>query len=128
VLKADFGIVAVFTSYDPRGAISAPTTGVVGQSIYIQFSVATFLRDPKTKQPNIEFLFETLDEKGTTILGQPKKQIQDTGVEEKDAAFGMQFPLFMSRPGKFTARITATDKVANKKSVYELPITVLSSN
>ena len=26
----------------------------------------------------------------------------------------MRFPLFMSRPGKFTAKITATDKVTNK--------------
>jgi hypothetical protein len=40
----------------------------------------------------------------------------------------MRFPLFMSRTGKFTARITATDKVANKKSVYDLPVTVLPSN
>ena len=40
----------------------------------------------------------------------------------------MRFPLFMSRPGKFTAKITATDKVANKTATYELPVTVLPAN
>src|SRR5207248_5105763 len=111
-----------------RGATSAPTIGVVGQTIFIQFSVATFQRDTKTKQPNVEFLFEMLDEKGVPTLGQPKKHIQDSGVDEKDGAFGMRFPLFMSRPGKFTVRITANDKVSGKKSTYELPVTVLASS
>jgi hypothetical protein len=128
VLKPEFGIVAVFTSYDERGVMSAPTTGVVGQTIFIQFSVAMFMRDAKTKQPNVEFLFETLDEAGKPLLGQPKKHIQDSGVDEKDGAFGMRFPLFMSRPGKFTVRVTAADRVGSKKSVYELPVTVVSPN
>lgn len=127
VLKPEFGIVAVYTSYDERGTLSAPTTGVVGQSIFIQLSVATFQRDAKTKQPNVEFQFEVMDEKGVATLGVPKKHIQDAGIEEKDGAFGIRFPLFMSRPGKFTARVTATDKVANKKSTYDLPVTILSN-
>ena len=48
VLKPEFGIVAVSASYDERAAISAPTTGVMGQTIFIQFSIATFQRDAKT--------------------------------------------------------------------------------
>lgn len=128
VTKREFGIVAVYTTHDERGAFSAPTTGTVGQTIFIQFSIATFLRDPKTKQPNVEFEFQVLDEKGQPTLGTPKKHIQDSGVDEKEGAFAMRFPLFMSRPGKFTVRITATDKVANKKSSYDLPVTVLPSN
>ena len=43
-------------------------------------------------------------------------------------AFAMRFPVFMSRPGKYTLRVTARDKVANKSSTYELPVTVLSPN
>lgn len=132
VLKREFGIVAVYTTHDERGGLSAPTTGVVGQTIFIQFSVASFQRDTKTKQPNVEFQFDVLDEKGQATLGQPKKHIQDAmspnQVEEKDGAFGMRFPLFMSRPGKFTVRVTATDKVANKKSSYDLPVTILPTN
>ena len=128
VAKPEFGIVAVNASYDEGGKLSAATTGVAGQSIWIQFAVASFARDPKTKQPNVEFLFEVLDEAGKPTLGVPKKYVQDGGIEAKDGAFGLRFPLFMSRTGKFTARITATDKVAGKKSVYELPVSVLSPN
>ena len=128
VLKRDFGIVAVFTSYDERGALSAPTSGIVGQTIFIQLSVASFERNPKTKQPNIEFLFEVLDEKGQATLAKPRKETQDKGLDEKSGAFGMRFPLFMSRTGKFTFRVTATDKISNKKSTYELPITIAPAN
>jgi hypothetical protein len=126
--KKDFGIVAVYTTHDERGAISAPNIGAVGQTIFIQFSVASFQRDPKTKQPNVEFEFQILDEKGNPTLPKPRVHVQDMGVEEKEGAFAMRFPLFMSRPGKFTVRITATDKVANKKATYDLPVTVLGSN
>jgi hypothetical protein len=128
VAKAEYGIVAVYTTHDLKREVSAPTTGTVGQSIFINFSVAGFQRDPKTKQPNVEFEYQILDDKGTPTLGQPGKHTQDSGVDEKAGAFAMQFPLFMSRPGKFTARITATDKVANKKTTYDLPVTVLPAN
>jgi len=128
VLKRDFGVVAVYTSHDEKGAFSAPTTGVAGQTVFIQFSVASFQRDPKTKQPNVEFEFQVTDEKGNPTLGKPRTHIQDSGVDEKEGAFAMRFPVFMSRPGKFTVKITATDKVANKKATYELPLTILQGN
>lgn len=128
VTKREFGIVAVYATHDERGLFSAPTTGVAGQTIFIQFSVATFQRDPKTKQPNVEFEFQVLDDKGNPTLPKPRTHIQDSGVDDKEGAFGMRFPMFMSRPGKFTVRITALDKVANKKAVYELPITILPAN
>jgi hypothetical protein len=128
VTKRDYGIVAVYTTHDLKGEISAPTTGVVGQTIFIHFSVASFQRDPKTKQPNVEFEFQILDDKGQPTLGKPGSHTQNSGVDEKEGAFQMRFPLFMSRPGKFTARVTATDKVANKKASYDLPVTVLPAN
>jgi hypothetical protein len=132
VLKRDFGIVAVYTSHDFEGRLSAPATGLVGQTTIIQFSVASFQRDPKTKQPNVHFEFQVLDDKGNAILGKPTQYIQDdkalTQINENLGAFGMRFPLFMSRPGKFTVRLTAEDKIANKKFVYALPVTVLAGN
>jgi hypothetical protein len=128
VSKRDFGIVAVYLSYDERGAVSAPTTGVAGQTVFIQFSVASFQRDAKTKQPNVEFEFQILDDKGAPTLASPRKHIQDSGVEEKEGAFAMRFPVFMNRPGKFTVKLTAVDKVGNKKSVYDLPLTILPPN
>jgi hypothetical protein len=125
VLKAEFGIVGVVTTADGEGHVSAPTTGFVGQAIFIHFAVASFARDPKTKQPNVEIEYNVLDEKGQPILEKPRKQIFDTGVEADKGAIPWGWPLYMNRPGKFTARIIARDKVANKTSTYELPVTVL---
>jgi hypothetical protein len=134
VLKKDFAVVAVFTSYDSLGQISAPTTGQVGQTVFIQFSVASFERDPKTKQPNVEVLFQVYDDKNAPLLVDaagkpaPRKHVQDdkavTLVKETDGAFALNFPLFMNRPGKFTVEIKATDNVSKKSSTYKLPVTV----
>ena len=124
--------MAVYASMDPRGEISAPTTGTVGQIHLHPFSVANFKRDPKTKQPNVVFEFQLLDEKGKPTMEKPVTANQDekslNKVDEKDGAFVMQFTLFMSRPGKFTAKITATDKVTNKSATYELPVTIQPAN
>lgn len=134
VLKKDFGVVAVFASYDSPGQISAPTTGQVGQTVFVQFSVASFERDPKTKQPNVEIQFQVYDDKNAPLLTDPAgkaaplKQIQDDKslqlVKDADGAFALHFPLFMNRPGKFTVEIKAEDRVSKKSSSYRLPVAV----
>ncbi len=138
VTKKDFGIVIVYTSYDSRGEISAPTTGQVGQLVYVQFSIASFERDPKTKQPHVEIEFQLFDENNKAILvnaknePMPRKHIQDAksvpAVKEGDGVFALQFPVFMNRPGKFTVQITATDKTSKKTANYKLPITITPAN
>jgi hypothetical protein len=132
VLKREYGIVAVYATYDLEGKISAPTTGSVGQTIFINFSVASFERDMKTKQPNVHFEFQVLDDRRQPTMAKPGEHDQNEKsvplVDAKEGAFQMRFPLFMSRPGKFTAKITATDKVTNKSATYELPVTILPAN
>ena len=128
VLKRDFGIVAVNCTHDLGGAISAPTTGFVGQMLFAQFTVASFLRDPKTKQPNVVLEFNILDEKGQPTLAKPAQQVLNAGVPENQELFRLPFPIYLSRPGKFTFTIKATDKTANKTATYELPITSLAGN
>jgi hypothetical protein len=132
VTKKDFGIVAVYTSYDENGTMSAPTTGQVGQTIYVQFSIASFERDPKTKQPDVELEFQLFDDKNTPTLPTPRKHIQDAKsarlVKDGDGAFALQFPLFMNRPGKFVIEMKATDRVTKKTSTYKLPVTINPAN
>jgi hypothetical protein len=134
VAKKEFGVVAVYTSYDTQGEISAPTTGQVGQTVYVQFSIASFERDPKTKQPNVLIEFQVYDDKGSALFVDadkkvaPRKHIQDdksaVQVKEADGAFALQFPLFMNRPGKFTVEIKAKDNVSKTEFTYKLPITI----
>ena len=132
VAKKEFGVVAVYTTYDIDGRLSAPTAGQVGQTIFVQFSIASFERDAKTKQPDVEIVCQILDEKGAPLLTTPRRHIQDAKalqpVKEADGAFPLQFPLFMSRPGTFTVEITATDRVTKKTTAYKLPVTVAPAN
>lgn len=132
VLKKDFGIVAVYTSNDVDGQLSAPTTGQVGQTLYVQFSVASFERNPKTKHPDVALEFQVFDEKGTPILTAPLKEVMDEKspkpVKDGDGAFALRFPLFLNRPGKFVVELRATDRVSKKEAAYKLPITVNPAN
>jgi hypothetical protein len=132
VLKREFGIVAVSTYHDYACRLPAPATGFVGQTAYIQMHVASFQRDRKTRQPKVEVEFQIYDEKGGAVLGTPQQHVQDEKsfppLGENEARYRLLFPLFMSRPGTFTVRATATDKLTDKKSVYELPITILPGN
>ncbi len=132
VTKKDFGVVAVYTTHDQRGELSAPTSGQVGQTIYVQFSIASFERDAKTKQPDVEVVCQLLDDKNAPTLVTPRKHIQDAKaiqpVKDADGAFALQFPLFMNRPGKFVVEITATDRVSKKTATYKLPVVVAPAN
>ena len=127
VLKKDFGIVGVNTFFDEERRISAPTSGFVGQMIIVNFEVIGFTRDPKTKQPNVEIEFQAVDDRGQSTLPAPLKEKTDSGIKEEDPGFVRQFPLFMNRAGKFTMKIKATDRIANKVFTYDLPVTILPS-
>jgi hypothetical protein len=138
VLKKEFAVVAVYPSYDEKGELSAPTSGQVGQMLFVHYTVAAFERDPKTKEPNVEIQYQLYDDKGKAILvnakGEPvpRKHIQDgkafPPVKPEDGAFTRYFPLFLNRAGKFTFEITAKDMVTGKSFVYKLPVTATAPN
>jgi len=134
VSPAAFGVVAVYTSVDERGAIPAPTTGAVGQSVFVQFGVVGFDRasdpkDPKkAKQPNVTMEMLALDEKGQPTLQKPLSYSMEAGVDEKDGGFTMRFLLPMTRAGKYTVRLKATDNLSKKTATFDLPITVVPAN
>ncbi|MBX9627245.1 MAG: hypothetical protein K2X82_25810 [Gemmataceae bacterium] len=132
VARPEFGLVQAYTSHDPNGVLVAPTTGVVGQTLNVNHTAVVFARDPRTKQPDVLVEYQILDEKGQPILAKPVVKVQDAKAErvldEKDVAFKLSLPIFLSRPGKFTVRATATDRVANKKATSEMPLTVLPAN
>jgi hypothetical protein len=114
--------VSVYTTADPNGTISVPTTGIVGQSIWVQFGIVGFARDKTTKQPIVEVEIVFLDETGKPTLQKPITDKRDSGVEDKMEAFPSRYLLPFTRAGKFTMRIKAVDKVANKTYTFDLPV------
>jgi hypothetical protein len=127
VLPPGFGVVGVNTSYDDGNRLSAPTSGTVGQAVWLHFGVVGFQRDPKTKQPKITAEMTITDEKGQPTLAKPTSVTLDAGVAEADTTFFLRFYLYMTRPGKFTVTLKVTDALGGKSATYTLPLTVLPS-
>jgi hypothetical protein len=125
VKPREFGLVAVYTSVDPQGQFPAPTTGVIGQSVFVQFGVVGFARDTKTKQPNVVIEMVPVDEQGKPTMQQPNVYTQDAGIDPKELGFSVRFLLPMTRTGKFTVKLKATDKVSGKTATFDLPIAVV---
>lgn len=126
VKARDFGVVRVFASADDLGKLPAPTTAVLPQPIFVNCSVVGFARDPKRmNQPNVQMEMVPLDEQGRPTLQKPYTFTLDAGVAEGNPWVFFQFLLPTTRPGKFTIRLLATDKVANKTTTFDLPFTVV---
>ncbi len=125
VLAPDFGIVAVYASLDERGQTAAPTTGVVGQAIFVNYTAVGFKRDPEKKQPNLRFEMIPLDEAGKPLM---KKPLFHEGIDLDDKLpnYTVRFLLPMTRPGKFTIRLSCTDAVAKKTVSVDLPVLILA--
>ena len=125
VLPPDFGIVAVYASLDERGQTAAPTTGVVGQAIFINYTVVGFKRDAEKKQPNLHFEMVPLDEKSQPLMSKPLAH-DGTDLDDKLPNYTVRFLLPMTRPGKFSIRLSCTDALAKKTATVELPVLVLA--
>jgi hypothetical protein len=133
VAPPQFGIVAVHASANEQGSIQAPTVGAVGQPLFIHFAIVGFDRandpkDPKLPaQPNVTIEMVPLDERGQPTLKKPLSYVLDEKdkVDEKDAGFPMRFLLPLTRTGKFTVRLKATDNLSKKSTTFDLPITVV---
>ena len=123
----EFGVVRVYASADDLGKIPAPTTAVIPQPLFVNCSVVGFARDPqRMNQPNVEVQMVPLDDRGRPTLQKPYTFALDAGVAEANPWVYFQFLLPTTRPGKFTVRLTATDKVANKTATFDLPFAVVA--
>jgi hypothetical protein len=127
VAEKSYGIVHVRTSYDPLGRSPAPGLGVVGQGLFLNFGVAGFERDKKTKQPRIELTMEVLDADGKPTLANKVTQKLDPNepVPAEYTVVPLWFPIALTRAGKYTVNVTATDLVTEKTAKASYPITVL---
>lgn len=127
VLKAEFGIVAVYASSDAQGRLPAPTVGVVGGSVFLHYSVVGFQKDPMKKQPDLKFEMVPVENGKPTSATPAVWEVKD-GVDEKDGTYSMRYPMPFTRPGKFAVRLTATDNLTKKTVTLDVPVTVLPTD
>lgn len=122
VLKPDLGIVAVQVTSDKTGSFPTPSTGYVGQFLWVRYSAVGFKRDPaKKNQPDLKFEMTTLDDKGEPTLATPlTDEVKALEGNVPVVTAWMYVPL--TRAGKFTVRLKVTDNVAGKSATFDLPI------
>ena len=126
VVEKTFSLVQVYTAGDPEGKIPAPAVGVSGQSVWVHFALVGFERDKVKKLPSIVVEMEVTGKDGVATLKKPTTVVIDKDVPESDIGIPLRFLLPMNRPGDFTVKLKATDKVSGKMSTVSLPILVLS--
>jgi hypothetical protein len=126
VLEPDFGLIRVGTYADAEGRTPVPPVGVVGGSLFVDFSAVGFGRDPQTKQPDLKVQLRVLDDKGQPTFAKPL-----SGHVKKDVLTGvrvipLQFGLTMNRAGNFTIELEARCEVCNKSTTVRLPVRILA--
>jgi hypothetical protein len=128
VAGKDFGIIRLNFTYDLNAFNPAPAVGVVGQTIFLHFAVSGFTRDPKTKQPKVQFSMRMLDAEGKPTLAKPVEgafPTKEDQIPEEASVVPLWFPLGLTRPGKYTIELSATDQLNMKTSTIKLPLEVI---
>jgi hypothetical protein len=126
VLPKQFGVVLVGTSADREGTIAWSPVGVVGDSIYFNFTAVGFVRDKKTKQPHIKVELHVRDDKGNVVKGAKMHGAANSDVPADLQAVPMQFGITLNRAGRFTLELTATDALAGKTVTVQFPVRVVA--
>lgn len=121
ILPKRFGIVSVFTAGDPEGNVPAPTTGFVGQALWVFFNVVAFERGEKTNQPDLTV---EISASGGTGMPDGLKIPLKRKLPEADRAMPFRFLVPMNRAGDFKLTFKATDNLSGKTSTVTLPVTV----
>jgi hypothetical protein len=132
VAEKGFGLVRVNCAYDaggPNGPVfPSPGLGCVGQVLFLHFAVAGFDRDPKTKQPKLQLEVRMLDEGGKATLPEPASETlpkADDMVPEQLSVLPLNFPLALTKAGKYTVELKATDLVSKKTATVTYPLQVV---
>jgi hypothetical protein len=112
-------------SADPRNASATPIR-VVGDVVLLNCAVVGFERDKaKMNQPNIGLEVAVVDDKGKPTLPKPITDQVTKDVPEQISAVPITLPLALNRPGRYTIKLQATDRITKKTVEATLPLQVL---
>jgi len=123
--KGKLQIVALEFFHDPDGKFPGSTNGALGEQLYFRLRVIGF--DRSKEKIHTELAVQTLDPDGKENL--PKPLVFNYQEKDARAVKNTSFAFFTSniglnRVGKFTLRITVTDRITNQSTKLEVPVTV----
>jgi hypothetical protein len=118
VRPPELALVPVGFAYDAKGTAIASAGGHAGQMLYTSWAILGL--EPGPGKVDISLEIQVLDSAGK-LMTKPGKTaiIKDNPLPEApDAAIDFVLPL--SRPGSFVLSVAATDRVAKKKTRFEM--------
>lgn len=132
VMERSFGVVRFTLSADVQGQLPAPHIAAAGQTLLVNFWVVGLERGGSKKQPDLSVEMQVYDDKDQPTLTKPfigdiKELPKDLEMPKDMVIVPMDVPLALNRPGKFTVRIKATDRVSKKTAELSFPMMVLES-
>ena len=126
VLPRAFGLIRVGTYQDRAGKIPTAPVGVIGETLYVDFSAVNFARDKATKQPSLSVKMRVLDEKGNPTFAAPLTGRANSGIAEDVKILPMQFGVTLNRAGRFTVEIEATCELCRASTRITFPLLVVN--
>jgi hypothetical protein len=126
VLPADFGLVQVGTFADAESRVPVAPVGVVGGTLYLNFSAVGFGRNAKDKKPDLNVDVKVLDEAGKAARPTLLSTKISEDIPDDAKLIPLHLALTLNRPGRYTVEITARCASQNKTANVSLPIRILA--
>jgi hypothetical protein len=124
VVKKEFGLIGLMTTFDMKGEIPAPPVGVVGQILYVHCAVTGFGRGADRK-PNAAVELRLYDEAKRPTVAKPQAVTVPKEIPEGEDMALVALVIPLNREGQFTAEVKATDATTGKTAIVTIPIRVL---
>jgi hypothetical protein len=126
ILPPAFGLVQVGMSADVDGAVPAPPGGAVGGTLFLNFAAVGFGRDKTRNQPYLTVEMRILDENGKPTTAKPITGEARGSFPEDIKTLPMQFGISLTKEGRYTVELVATDKTTGKSAKVTLPLVAVT--
>jgi hypothetical protein len=125
ILPADFGLVRVGTFADAESRVPVAPVGVVGGTIYLNFSAVGFGRNAKDKKPDLNVDLKVVDAKGKPTLPKSLNTKIHDDIPADATLIPLQYGLTLNRPGRYIVEISARCAASNKMASVSVPVQIL---
>ena len=123
IVPLTFGLVRLYVTKDENMLYACGSTGVVGQTVFINFFMVGFGRNV-AKKPDAAVEFRILDADGQPTTTKPTLVTVPPEFPENESAVRFQFMIPLNREGSFTVEMKAADKISGKTATMTLPVKV----
>jgi hypothetical protein len=122
VLPKAFGLIGLSATADRDGAVPAGSASL-GGTLWLNAGAVNFRR-AANGQPKLALSLRVLDEQNQPTLPAPFTGRLEDGLPANAVAAPVQFALALTRAGKFTVELTATDEQSGQTATARFPLVI----